>query len=188
MTGQRPAQWPVVIAVLHWGTAVLTLATAAYAIYLLSPPDWSQPYIDRYYAGIGLHKLGGLAVLALVVCWGCLRLGTPRPPMVAQGTMGGVVLAVHGLLFTLAILLPLSGYAMDGFNGNALSFPGGLTIPPFLPPSNSASIALSYPHKWGGYALLALVALHVAGALRHAFGEGQPNALLAMLPRPTPRK
>lgn len=187
MTRPGGARWPVAIVMLHWSTAALALATAGYGIYLLSPPDWSQPYLDRYAAGIGWHKGGGLTVLALALCWTVLRTRLPRPPLAARGAMRGLVLGVHGLLLALVILLPASGYVMDSLAGHGIALPGGITIPPLLPRSDRASMMLSYPHKWAGYALLGLAALHLLGALRHALRPGD-SALGAMLPRLSSRK
>ncbi|MEL7687181.1 cytochrome b/b6 domain-containing protein [Citromicrobium bathyomarinum] len=188
MTIAVPTRWPVLVAMLHWSTAALALATAGYAIYLLSPPDWSQPYIDRYMAGIGLHKAGGLIVLTLALCWVALRMVTPRPPLAVHGGMRRFVLGVHAVLMALVILLPLSGYAMDGFAGHGLALPGNLAVPPLLPRSDAAATFLSYPHKWAGYALLGLVALHIAGALRHAVDTEKGDVLLAMMPWASARR
>lgn len=172
---------------LHWSTAILALATAAWGIYLLSPPDWSPPYIARYYAGIGWHKAGGLSVLALALCWLAVRWRTQRPPLESQGAMRLLVRGVHGLLLALVILLPVSGYVMDGLAGHGLALPGSIAIPPLLPRSDDVSVALSYPHKWAGYSLLGLAAVHVAGALLHAARPGD-TVLRAMFPRLSFRK
>lgn len=89
---------------------------------------------------------------------------------------------VHGLLLALAILLPMSGYVMDGLAGHGLALPGGFSLPALLPRNEDASAALSYPHKWAGYTLLGLVTLHVGGALLRASRLGD-TVLRAMLPR-----
>src|SRR5690606_28991641 len=70
-------RWPGAIVAVHWGTGLLALTVAGLAIYLLSPPDWSQPYIDRYMAWIGWHKLGGLLVLGLALFWVSVRMRMP---------------------------------------------------------------------------------------------------------------
>lgn len=187
MTRPAGVRWPAAIVLLHWSTAALALATAGYGIYLLSPPDWSQRYLDRYEAGIGWHKIGGLTVLAFALCWIAVRARTRRPPLAAKGAMRGLVLGVHGLLLALVILLPVCGYVMDSLAGHGIALPGGVTIPPLLPRSDAVSMMLSYAHKWGGYALLGLAAFHIAGALRHALHPGD-NTLRAMLPRLAFRK
>ena len=177
-----PRRWPPAIIALHWATAILVLATAGWGIYLLSPPDWSAPYIARYYAGIGWHKAGGLSVFALALCWIAVRRRIPRPPLPAQGAMRLFIGGVHGLLLALAILLSMSGYVMDGLAGHGLALPGGFSLPALLPRNEDASAALSYPHKWAGYTLLGLVTLHVGGALLRASRPGD-TVLRAMLPR-----
>lgn len=180
----RPAcaRWRGIIVLIHWSTAALALATAGYGIYLLSPPDWGQRYLDRYEAGIGWHKAAGLSVLALALAWIALRCRIARPPLAARGAMRRWVLGVHGLLLALLILLPASGYAMSALGGEGVALPGGLTIPPLLQRDDGASISFSYLHKWAGYTLLGLIGIHVAGALRHAVRPGD-STLRAMLPR-----
>lgn len=175
------AGWPIAIVAIHWATALLALATACYGIYLLSPPEWSQAYIDRYFAGIHLHKIGGLAVLGLALCWLALRAAIPRPPLAARGGARRFVLGVHGALLGLMVLLPASGYLMDTLAGNGIALFGGFEIPSFLRRNDPASVMLSYFHKWAGFALLGLAALHAAGGLRHLFRPAKGDTARSML-------
>lgn len=176
--GQR---WPRGVALLHWAAAALALATAGYGVYLLSPPDWSQRYIDRYIAGIAWHQTGGLAVLALALGWGTARLFVARPPR--AGSPGARLAAglVHCALFALLIVLPLSGYVGDALVGNDLRLIGGVTVPRLLRTDRELALVLSYVHKWGGFTLLGLAGLHLAGALRRALAPGD-TTLRAMRP------
>lgn len=181
MTKAPVRRWPLGIVLLHWSAALLTLATAGYAIYLLSPPDWSQRYIDRYMAGIAWHKTGGIAVLALALCWIAVRLRAGRPPLHGSPALRAAARAAHGALLLSLVVLPVSGYLADALAGNDLRLIGGIAIPRFLGADEGIGILLSQVHKWGGFALLGLVGLHVLGAVRHAFTRGDAT-LRAMAP------
>ncbi len=80
------AGWAPPLILLHWMTGLLALAVAVLAAFLLSPPQWTQAYIDRYIALITWHRLGA----SLCCCWrsfgqGCAqarrdRLARATPP------------------------------------------------------------------------------------------------------------
>ncbi|WP_336980741.1 cytochrome b [Altererythrobacter fulvus] len=179
--------WSLPVILLHWVTGGLTLAVAGLAVFLLSPPEWSQFYIDRYMAWIGWHRLGGLAVLLLAAGWIALRRLKPRPPRTGGPHMQAAAILAQGLMLALLIALPVSGYLMDALINPALELPGGVSLPSPLPRHQTFSIALSYIHKWGGFALLGIAALHIAAALWHGLRPGD-RTLRAMLPRSGKRK
>jgi cytochrome b561 len=170
-------RWPSVIVAVHWGTGLLALTVAGLAIYLLSPPDWSQPYIDRYKAWIGWHKLGGLLVLDLALFWAAMRRRAARPPAIG----GPPARLVHSALLVLILALPVSGYLMDAFVNARLELPFGIGIPSPFARHDGPSIALSYLHKWGGWFLVGLAAAHAIAATGHAMRPGD-SVLRAMMP------
>lgn len=172
-------RWPITIVAVHWTAGLLAFAVAGFAIYLLSPPDWSPRYIDRYMALIGWHKFGGLLVFGLALFWAVVRRHTPRPSAVG----GRAARIVHGTLLVLLIALPVSGYVMDAFVNAVLELPIGMSIPSPLTPNETASIALSYAHKWGGFAFIGIAAAHAAAAIGHAMRPGD-RVLRAMAPNP----
>lgn len=175
LTRVRPARWPRILVVLHWATASLALATAGYALYLLSPPDWSQRYIDRYMVGIGWHRTGGAAVLLLALVWMAVRRRLPRPAPRGGPAARAAARVVHGALAFLLIALPLSGYLADSLSGSDMRWLGGLPMPDLFGTAPGWSIRFSQLHKWAGFTLLGLAMVHVAGALRHRFGGGDPT-------------
>lgn len=183
----RNSGWSLPVILLHWVTGGLTLAVAGLAVFLLSPPEWSQSYIDRYMAWIGWHRLGGLGVLLLAAVWISLRCLRPRPLRTGSPNMQFAAIMAQGLMLAFLIALPVSGYLMDALINPALELPGGVSLPSPLPRHQTFSVALSYIHKWGGFALLGIVALHIAAALWHGLRPGD-RTLRAMLPRLGKRK
>lgn len=98
---------------------------------------------------VPLHVLTGLAILLLAAWRIGLRLtrGAPPPPASESPRGRKVAAATHGLLYLFMILMPVSG---------AMAWFGDVGV---------ASIV----HNVTKLALLAVVALHVLGALFHQF-------------------
>lgn len=154
---------------IHWGAAGLTLTAAGVALFLLSPPNWSEIYVQRYMAGIEHHKTMGLLALVLAVAWPIAR--TVRRPRPGPETEQALAKVVHLGLFASLIILPVSGYLSSTLFGNGLTLSGLATLPPLLPENRAMAAALHLVHKWGGYVFLALAALHTVAALTHALRD-----------------
>ena len=78
--------------------------------------------------------------------------------------------ATHWALYLLLIAMPLSGWAMvSGPDGRRpLTWFGVFDIP-YLPATEAAAAGAHAAHGLFGWMMTALVALHVAAALRHQF-------------------
>jgi cytochrome b561 len=162
--------------VLHW--VIAALITVSVVLGLTSdalPEDWIRPAID-------LHKSFGLTVLGLVLARILWRLSHPAPPLPGAYARLERIAAhgVHLLLYGLMLLLPISGWLHDSAFKDAAAHPLNLfgIIPWFriaaiqaLPagPREILHGQLFALHTWASYALYALVALHVLGALKHQF-------------------
>ena len=116
--------------------------------------------------------------------WGAEDFESYHRAVARHRTTPGGTLAVK---LALLIALPVSGYLMDALINPALELPGGVSLPSPLPRHQTFSVALSYIHKWGGFALLGIAALHIAAALWHGLRPGD-RTLRAMLPRSGKRK
>jgi len=153
---------------IHWGAAGLSLTAAGVALFLLSPPNWSEFYVQRYMAGIEHHKTMGLLALVLAAAWPIARtVRRPRPGAEWERALAKVV---HLGLFASLITLPVSGYLSSTLYGNGLTL-SGLTVPPLLPENRALAAALHLLHKLGGYAFLALASLHTVAALTHVLRD-----------------
>lgn len=129
------------------------------------------------------HKAIGITVLVLTLGRIGWRLGH-RPPPLPSGTPGWERMAAHAthlLFYLLLIVLPLSGWAMvSGAKRNPLDWFGLFPIP-YLPIPPSLAHLGHEAHELLGFAMLGLVVLHVAAALRHHFLL-RDGVLLRMLP------
>ncbi len=172
----RAARYTRVAIVLHWVIAALIVVNVVLGLSADALPDtWGRPAID-------LHKSFGLTVLGLVLVRILWRLSHPPPPLPSgyrRVERVGAHLA-HAGLYGLILLLPISGWLHDSAFKNAAAHPLRLfwVIPWFriaairdMPagPKEAFHAEWFAVHVWAGYALYALVALHVLGALKHQF-------------------
>jgi cytochrome b561 len=173
--------------ILHWvmalGILVLALMGLVMTHLKLDPMRLFQLY--------QLHKSIGITVLLaafLRVVW---RL-THRPPDLPEAmpvVEKAAAAGGHLLLYLLLFALPFTGWAL--VSASVFNIPtvlhGLLPWPdlPLLPAlENKAPVGavLKIIHACGAYALIALVALHAAAALRHHF-IARDDVLTRMLPR-----
>ena len=115
------------------------------------------------------HKTLGIVALALVVWRIALRWRAILPPPISPAWQNRLSLATHRLLYGLMLMIPLSGWAM--ISASPLKVPtrifGFLPLPDILPASLPLYIGLLEAHAWLGWALAALLLLHISGALAH---------------------
>ena len=174
---------------LHWLVALLIVAnvTLAWTVDWF-PEDMVRPVIDT-------HKSIGITVLGLAllrVLWRLSHRPPPLPRSYPRLERTGAH-AAHLLLYALILGLPISGWIHDSAFKDAAAHPlllFGLVPWPRIAPIMALDPATKERvhavwfqiHSWLGYALYALVALHVLGALKHQLIDRKPE-LERMLPR-----
>lgn len=130
------------------------------------------------------HKALGIAIFALTLGRIAWRLSHPIPALPATYARWETVLArtTHVLFYVLLIGLPLGGWLANSLTGRDIDFFGLFTIPP-LPTGQNKELggALFDAHAAGGTVLLALIALHILGALKHTFID-RDGGIFRMLP------
>jgi cytochrome b561 len=162
-----PAHFGWVTRLLHWAMAAGVLGMLGLGSYVV-----------RMEVGLGnlwlyaLHKSIGLVLLALVVLrivWH--RVSPPPEPLggVAAWQMR-LARVAHGGLYALLVAVPVTGWVGSAATGiDVLWF--GVTLPRIAPVSELwAEVAFAL-HGGLTKVLMALVALHVAGALWRGFGH-----------------
>lgn len=179
--GNRPQSYGFVAIVLHWGMAALLLMLVVMGVYMVRMPDVG--FDQRKITLILVHKALGLIALAVVLLRLGWRVGNILPALVAGLPMWQQVAArfVHLALYGLMLALPLTGWWMSSAGGYPVTFFGWFELPDIGPYNEywfHASIAI---HRWLGYALVAVVALHAAAALRHHWVQ-RDDTLRRMLP------
>lgn len=185
------ARYTMIAIALHWLIALAILGQIAVGLAMtqlaLSPMRKFQFY--------QLHKSVGITVLLLVVLRVLWRLGHRPPPLPAAmpAVERRAAEGTHFLLYALLLGLPLTGWAVvsaSPFNIPTVLY-GLVPWPhlPVLPSLHKAPVeaVLKAVHAYGAWALIALLALHVAAALRHALllHDGVLWRMLPMSPRPS---
>ena len=169
-----PSQYTRVAIILHWVIAVLIICNVALGLSAdLLPDDWVRPVIDT-------HKSIGITVLGLALLRILWRVSHKPPPLPREFPSWERTAAhiAHFLLYLLMIALPLSGWAHDSAWKAAATHPMQLfhLVPwPRMGFIMNLDPAVKEPlhdklgalHTWLGYALYALLAMHVGGALKH---------------------
>lgn len=162
---------------LHWLTVILVLAeyivgSAMPTIHLGTP----FVFLIRLHLALG----SGLLLVVLVrILW---RLTHRPPPLVLPRWQKRLSDATHLLLYLTLILMPLAGWASASAHGYAVRVFGVLPLPALMPYRSHLGFKLGDIHADVLYwILLALIALHVSGALYHRFVR-RDSVLGRMLP------
>jgi cytochrome b561 len=150
---------------LHWIIGLTMIGMAIFGIWMADLPKG-----DFKGQMVGLHKSIGVIVL-LFAAWRLirrLRIGMLVP--VGAYAMWETILAkIVGLFLLLAtVVIPLTGIAMTIAAARPLSVFGVQVLPQFLAVRDQAiGKLMGGSHELLGKLLLVVVALHIAGALKH---------------------
>jgi len=164
LTSPAPRYSGVAIA-LHWLLALMILVAFGVGIYMSDLPV-SPTRLKLY----NWHKWAGVTILALSALRLLWRLGHKPPadvPMPAWQT--GAAHATHGLLYLLFFAVPLIGWAYSSAAGYPIVWFGVLPLPDFVPVDKALAEMIKPWHERAAIAMMLLVLLHVAGAIKHQF-------------------
>jgi cytochrome b561 len=168
---------------LHWLVALLIAGMIglgfAMVRYFEAPAELATKFTLYQW-----HKSFGITILALAL----LRLGwrqlNPVPPLPGTLRPWERVLArgTHAALYGLLLATPLAGWVMASASSLPTGEVFGLFTLPALVGSDEAMYGIAREvHEILAWSLVAVVALHVAGALKHHFVL-KDDVLLRMLP------
>jgi cytochrome b561 len=174
--------------IFHWLVAAFIIVNVLLMWVVDSLPDADQRPV------INLHKSIGITVLGLAIMRLLWRFANPPPAMPASYAPWErrAAHSAHWILYGLIFLLPLTGWIHDSAWKGAPQHPLNLygVVPWFRigfiqnqdPATKEQIHALfSQLHTSLAYVLYAMVAVHVAGALKHQFLDREPE-LQRMLP------
>ena len=148
---------------LHWIAAALVAAVFGLAWWFaaLGPSKTAGRLVD-------IHRSVGLAILALTamrLAWRALHPLPPLPRCPAREVW--LARGVQAALYFALLAQPLLGWASSSAQGDAVTLLGAVTLPDLVEVDPDRAERIFALHKLVGFAILALIALHVAGALRH---------------------
>jgi cytochrome b561 len=177
----RPERWSGRIIALHWTAGAVILGLIALGWIMVHGGLDSAATFDLYQR----HKSWGFVALALTAGRLAERFAISSPRAPASPRWERRLAAwTQGALYLLTLCAILSGWLV--VSASPLPVPtrffGLIVIPNIARPAPSLFAAAELAHETAAWAIAALVALHVAGALRHHFVEGD-DVLKRMLPR-----
>ena len=171
---------PAIIA--HWLIAVLMIGNLALGLLAEKLPE------EDIRLAIDTHKSIGITVLGLVLLRISWRL-SHRPPPFSEGMAWwerGLAHAAHFGLYMFMLWMPLTGWLHDSAWKAAPEIPMrlfglfewprvGFILSMPDEPKESLHALFGAMHEIGGYALIALLLVHIAGALKHQFIDHEPE-------------
>ncbi|WP_439620740.1 cytochrome b/b6 domain-containing protein [Hyphomonas sp.] len=173
------SRYTAVAIALHWAIAALII----FMIWL----GWNMDENETRYQ---LHKSIGITILLLTVARVLWRMLNPPPALPAEMKPLEKIAShyVHLGLYALMILMPLFGWilvSISKFQVPTVLF-GAVSWPnlPFLSGlrgNELAHVIIETLHSKGAWVIIALLALHVAGALKHEFSS-EEGVLKRMIP------
>lgn len=149
----------------HW--LILALLAAQFAI------AWTMPDITKTTPAAGLvawHLSVGATILFVMLLRLAWRLThtPPPPPGDLPGPLRLLSRLTHWLLYAILIVLPVLGWINASSRGYPVRLFGVVPLPQLVPTGDPFGHAMGDVHANVALVLLAVVALHVTGALFHA--------------------
>lgn len=171
-------KYSLAMRVVHWTRAAIILTLLAVGVLMTSVADDFPGKFSVLYPN---HKQFGILVLALVLVQLALkgRGGVPEPAALKPWEQT-IFTITHKLFYVLMIAVPVAGYCLSSTYPESDGVPFFFTsLPEILPKDEAASGIFATAHAILAYSLLALVALHVAGVVKHRlFDRGPARRIL----------
>ncbi|MDX1647255.1 MAG: cytochrome b/b6 domain-containing protein [Longimicrobiales bacterium] len=167
----------------HWSIAALVGVQIPVGIAMTSEPlaDWADPLFI-------LHK--GLGVVLLVLVFGRIlwRIAHPPPPFPEDMPDVERRLAhrTHLAIYALLVVMVVSGYVRTVGDDYPIELLEVLGLPTLLPRMPEVAAWMLVVHQFAVFALVGLVAVHVAAVLQHHLVQGD-RTLRRMWPPFRPR-
>ncbi|MGH6816724.1 MAG: YceI family protein [Hyphomicrobiaceae bacterium] len=161
----------------HWLT--LLLVGVLFALGWTMVPLPPSPSKLQYYSW---HKWTGVTVFTLTAIRLLWRIGrgVPQHEELPRWMRRSATLN-HVGLYTLLFALPILGWLMSSASGFPVVVFGLVRLPDLVAPDPPLADALKTAHKLSGWALLALLGLHVGAAFFHHIVR-RDTVLVSMLP------
>lgn len=179
-TANTTSQWGAVHQAFHWTIGILVITQIIVGLWFagIDPKDPARGEAFALHASLGLTLL----LLMLIRLVWRLRNPVPALPDTLSSVQKRLAHATHWLFYVLVIGLPVGAYLAVSARGRPVPF-WGLELPGIIGKNEALADFIIGIHVAGAFALIALILLHVAAALRHEFIL-KDNTLRRMTPLP----
>lgn len=158
--------WGSLARAFHWLTGAMIIVLFAYGLYMTEfPAREDRPFHITIHASVGITLL---ALMALRVIWRLMN-PTPKPPPATSSQEATAARLGHLGLYILTFATATAGWFLIGSGKRALDYYlfGLVPMPNMLGTESPYHEFLEEAHELLGYALIALVVVHVAAAVWH---------------------
>ena len=149
---------------LHWLAVVLLLLVYPLALWMGDLPKGAEKAQVLVW-----HQSAGFLILALTVLRIVWRKAYGAPAHEMNTPMEKLAVLVQIALYVLLLAVPVLGWMTLSAGGHPVTFMGVLSLPDVLTKNHALHEQLGDIHQFLAYSMLGLIALHVAGALKHQF-------------------
>jgi cytochrome b561 len=161
--------------ILHWLMALIIIGLLIVGFYMASLDEFA-PNKEKLFI---IHKSLGVTLFVLVFIRIFFRITKKTPPL-PDSIPKIIQLAANSvqyLLYLMMILMPISGYLMSSYYGfPVIMF--STPLPMLVHTDMEMGKTFNDIHKILGYCLVALLTLHILGALKHRFFDVKENDVL----------
>lgn len=166
MLRNTTSHWGGLHIAFHWLTAVTVIGLLVSGLWMVDLTYYS-PWYNRAPA---IHKSVGVLLFVLVGMRLLWRLANPVPAdEPGPRWEHRVAHAAHWLIYMLLFAIMATGYLVPTAAGDGISVFGWFTVPALDTGIGNQEVIAGKLHLWLAWTLAALIALHVAGALKQHF-------------------
>lgn len=153
--------------VLHWVIAAAVFGQIAFGWYLQTVPRLTP---DRAIF-VNWHKSTGVVIGLLILFRIAWRLTHKPPPFPASmpAWEQSAARVSHVLLYICMLVMPVAGYTASNFSKFGVKLFNAVLFPPWGADNREIYAVFNALHVTTSYIFVALIAIHVAAALRHLF-------------------
>jgi cytochrome b561 len=151
----------------HWLSALLILGLFGLGVWMRT-----LGYYDSWYqTGPEIHKAIGILTAVLIIARLMWRVKTDTPKPLSSHKYWEVMLShlVHRIMYGFIFVILISGYLISTADNRGIDVFGLFEVPAIITAFEKQEDIAGLIHEWVAYGLIALVTLHVAGALKHHF-------------------
>ena len=148
----------------HWLVVLLVVVQYATKWVPVGFASLSEGWLNGWHLAIGPTIL---LLMLLRLAWR-LTHQNPAPPSDLPRSLQTLSRSTHWLFYAILVMLPVLGWVAASGYGASVTLLRLVPLPALIAPDKSLAESVGSVHGTLAWALLAIVALHVSGALYHA--------------------